>query len=320
MAQTQNTSGTVVGYFENQSGAERAVQALRDAGFTSAHVGVASRGANTTSSAGSTVGNTAKNAAQAVGEKTEGVWDKVKNFFDGGDVEPYSDERTQGDLANREITPDPADASRSGYGSTGLRENLTGLSVPEDRSRYFDHRFSSNPSGAIVTVNAGSRVSEVEAILQQYGGDLGENSESYDYSSAPAAATTGMDNNQNIQLLGEILRVHKDRISRGEVTLRKEVITENQTIQVPVTREELVIERRSVSGNTPADGTIGDNSTIRIPLSEETASIDKSTVVREEVSVGKKAVEEVRDLSGQVRREELIVDDTTTKAGTTNNR
>lgn len=49
------------------------------------------------------------------------------------------------------------------------------------------------------------------------------------------------------------------------------------------------------------------------PGSEETAAVDKGTVVREEVAVGKKPVQDVRDLSGEVRREELVVDDQTRK-------
>ena len=114
----------------------------------------------------------------------------------------------------------------------------------------------------------------------------------------------------NIQLLGEVLRVHKDRVNRGEARIRKEVVTENQTIQVPVEREELVVERRPVTDQRPATGTLGEEE-IRVPLSEERASIDKSTVVREEVSVSKKPVEQVRDLTGDVRHEELIVDDKT---------
>ncbi len=301
MAQTQTTSGTVAGYFENHADAERAVQDLRDAGFTSAHIGVAHRGA-------SSVSNTASNAASTAGQKAEGVWDKVKNFFEGGEAEPYASERNQGDLATREITQDDY---RSGS-SSDLHQNLTGMSVPEDRSRYFGSRFGSNESGALVTVNAGDRASEAEAILKRDGADLGENTSSY--SESTSQNTQGVQDTQNIQLLGEILRVHKDRISRGEVTLRKEVITETQTVQVPVTREELVIERRAVDGNTPATGSIGENSEIRIPLSEETASVDKSTVVREEVAVGKKSVDGVRDLSGDVRHEELIVNDETTKA------
>jgi uncharacterized protein (TIGR02271 family) len=37
-------------------------------------------------------------------------------------------------------------------------------------------------------------------------------------------------------------------VNRGEVRIRKEVLTTTQTIEVPVTREELVVERVPVSG------------------------------------------------------------------------
>ena len=321
MAQTQTQAATVAGYFEDETQAERAIQELRDAGFTSAHLGVAHR--NRTSSSAFTSSNAGHRSPD---HDHPGMWDKVKSFFDGSSAEdgssensvtsasggpaaePYADERSQGDLANREVTETADDGYA--YQHTDVHQSLNNLSVPEDRSRYLGHRFGANENGAVVTVNAGNRVTEAEAILKKNGADLGENASGYDYSqnTAPAEGT------QNIQLLGEVLRVHKDRVSQGEVRIRKEVITENQTVQVPVTREELVIERHAVNGNAQANGSVGEGSEIRIPLSEERASVDKSTVVREEVSVGKKEVGSVRDLSGDVRHEELIVDDQTKKA------
>jgi uncharacterized protein (TIGR02271 family) len=39
--------------------------------------------------------------------------------------------------------------------------------------------------------------------------------------------------------------------------------------------------------------------------------LDKQTVVREQVNIGKRAVEEVEDLEGSVRHEELDVKDET---------
>ena len=293
MADTSIGTSTITGYFEDSADAGQAVEALQQAGFTSAHLGVARReGVGTTGLASGS---------------NESTWDKVKNFFTGTDAEPYADERTQGDFANREITASPADTyGTSGYGATDLHQGLTGLDVPEEHSRYFSHRLGSSARGAVVTVNAGSRAAEAQAILTRYGADLGEGAAGYDYSQTAEIPEAG-----RIQLLGEVLRVQKERISRGEVVLRKEVITETQTVQVPVTREELVIERVAASGTTPATGTIGEDSVIRIPLSEERASIDKSTVVREEVAVGKRSVEEVRDLGGEIRHEELVVDDQT---------
>ena len=308
MTQTHTVTGSIADYFEDSSKATQAVEALREAGFSSAHLGVAHRGS---------VSNSA--TTSRTGEKAAGAWDTIKNFFGGNNAEPYADERTQGDLANHEITRNPSDdasAYGSQYESSDLHHSLSGLSVPEDRSRYLGHRFNSNQNGAIVTVNAGDRAAEAEAILTRFGADLGDNAGDYDYSQTAASAQPSEteDSQNNMQLLGEVLRVHKDRISRGEVRLRKEVITENQTIQVPVSREELVIERRAVNQSTPTAGSIGESQEIRIPLSEERASIEKSTFVREEVVVGKKPVEEVRNLTGDVRHEELVVEDSTKRS------
>jgi uncharacterized protein (TIGR02271 family) len=103
--------------------------------------------------------------------------------------------------------------------------------------------------------------------------------------------------------------VHKERISRGEVRVRKEVVTENQTLEVPVMREELVLERVAVPENTPApSANIGRGQEIRVPLSGETVRLEKQPVVREEVIVGKREVADVTKVSDDVRHEEIRVD------------
>jgi uncharacterized protein (TIGR02271 family) len=319
--QTYAENQTVVGYFNDQDRAERGLDELRDAGFTSAHLGVAHRGFSSTGSATSKT----KHAA-------EGMWDKVKNFFEGGSAEPYADERTRGDMSTREVTdPSAAYDSSYSYSNDDIHHSLTGMSVPEYRSRYFSHKFGTNQKGAIVTVNAGERFADAERILRDNGADLGDTAsetadDTPDYAAAGVPNRDLSDTNrryyadqpgrtedvQNIQILGEVLRVHRERVNRGEVVVRKNVVSENQTVQVPVTREEFVLERHPATGQTQASGTIGDGQEIRIPLTEETASLDKGTVVREEVAVGKRPVQEIRDLSGDVRREELEVDDQTT--------
>jgi uncharacterized protein (TIGR02271 family) len=317
MTQTQTGTGALVGFFENDADARQAVEALHQAGFTSAHIGVAHRG-------GSTIRTDSSSSS---------VKEKATSMFQGNEAEPYADERTQGDLANREVTQNPGDANRSAayqndredqydqYDTSDLHGSFTGLNIPEQRSRYFQNRITNSQNGAVVTVNAGDRVGEAQSILLRYNADLGDDAENYNYSETETGSSQqpGLDQGRsqsqnreqnNIQLLGEVLRVHKDRVSRGEVRIRKEVITETQTVQVPVTREELVVERRPVDQATPATGSIGETE-VRIPLSEERASVDTSTVVREEVAVGKKPVQEVRDLTGEVRREELVVEDPT---------
>ena len=333
-----DTRTTVAAYFSTHAAAETAVSDLKQAGFTSSQIGYAGRAAedsafgttagttsdpsyNSAAGGTGTAGSTTRAAAAKVGEKTEGAWAKIKNFFEGGDVEPYADERDRGNVSALEIT-DPTSSTGlgsgletgspigyDGYDAADLHGSFSGLSIPEEHSRYFGHRLGRGEEGAVVTVYAESRAAEAEEILTRNGGDLGANAAGYDYASANESAdSTAVAGTQRIQLLGEVLRVHKDRIQRGEVRIRKEVVTEQQTINVPVSREELVLERVAGDGSTPVSGVIGGDKEIRIPLTEERASVAKDTVVREQVSVGKRMVEETRNLNANVEHEELRVE------------
>ncbi len=78
-------------------------------------------------------------------------------------------------------------------------------------------------------------------------------------------------------------------------------------IEVPVTREELVIERTPASGQT-ATGKIGKDQGIRVPLSEEPVRTERQAVVNEEVRVGKRAAQRTENVSDDVRHEDLKVD------------
>jgi len=115
---------------------------------------------------------------------------------------------------------------------------------------------------------------------------------------------------ESIELREEQLRAEKQRVEAGEVRLRKEVVEENKTIEVPVTHEEVVVEKHSVSGRRPADGEIGDDDEIRIPVMEEEVRVEKTPVVREEVSVKKRQVQDTERVSETVKREEAWVDST----------
>jgi uncharacterized protein (TIGR02271 family) len=104
-----------------------------------------------------------------------------------------------------------------------------------------------------------------------------------------------------------MLRTYKERVQRDEVRLRKEVVSENKTVQVPVTREELVVERVPASGQA-APGEIGTDQEIRVPLSEERVRAEKQPVVTGEVRVGKRTVQNTETVSENVRHEELRAD------------
>jgi uncharacterized protein (TIGR02271 family) len=88
----------------------------------------------------------------------------------------------------------------------------------------------------------------------------------------------------------------------------KEVVTEQKNIEVPVTHEEVYVERRPASG-PPADQPIGEQGEVyRIPVREEQVTVEKQPVEREEIVLGKRPVQETKQVSDTVRREEARVE------------
>jgi len=91
--------------------------------------------------------------------------------------------------------------------------------------------------------------------------------------------------------------------------VHKDVIEETQSINVPVTREEIVIERRAINDDPTAES-VGVDETIRIPVSEEQVHVSKNTVVTGEVDIHKREIHDTEVVSDTVRREEARVDKT----------
>jgi uncharacterized protein (TIGR02271 family) len=118
------------------------------------------------------------------------------------------------------------------------------------------------------------------------------------------------DDEERIELREEELRAEKERVEAGEVRLRKEVVEEEQTIEVPVTHEEVIVEKHSVGGRRPAQGDIGEDEEIRVPLMEEEIRVEKTPVVREEINLKKRQVQDTERVSENVKREEAWVDTT----------
>jgi len=111
-----------------------------------------------------------------------------------------------------------------------------------------------------------------------------------------------------VELREEELTARKQSVEAGEVRVGTEVTSQQRTVDVPVTHEEVTIERHAVN-RRPADGSIGDQSkTIAIPVSEEQVSVEKRAVVYEEIEVGKRAVQQTQQVSGTVRKELVDVD------------
>jgi uncharacterized protein (TIGR02271 family) len=120
--------------------------------------------------------------------------------------------------------------------------------------------------------------------------------------------TTTTSDRQRLEVREEQLDARTSARQAGEVEIRKDVVEEQQTIQVPVTREEVHIRRTATDRDaTSADGTFSEGETIRVPVMEEEVQVTKRPRVVEEIEVEKVARQDTERASGTVRKEQVNV-------------
>lgn len=138
----------------------------------------------------------------------------------------------------------------------------------------------------------------------------GQTDKSYDQQTAARTATDTDADSQRIQLHEEELQAQKTAREAGQVVLTKEVVEETRTIEVPVTREEVRIERRPVSGEaTGEDANAFTGDTIRVPVMEEQVEVRKVPRAVEEIEISKTRTQDTERVEDTVRKEHLNVDD-----------
>jgi uncharacterized protein (TIGR02271 family) len=112
-----------------------------------------------------------------------------------------------------------------------------------------------------------------------------------------------------IPVMGEKLGVSKTTSTR-EATITKEPVTEQKTVEVPVTHEEMTVERRPAGetvGSTSGQRPVESRTEVKVPLKSEEVQVTKQPYVKEEVAVKKKPVTETRSVSDEVKSERVKV-------------
>jgi uncharacterized protein (TIGR02271 family) len=128
---------------------------------------------------------------------------------------------------------------------------------------------------------------------------------------------TPSDVETRIPLIEERLNVSKST-STSEATITKEPVTEKKTVEVPVTHEELTVERRSPSessSSTTTERPVQSKTDTKVQLNKEEVQVTKEPYVKEEVVVKKKPVTETRTVSDTVTSEKVDVSGSKEKEG-----
>jgi len=176
--------------------------------------------------------------------------------------------------------------------------------IPQDKVESYD--------GTILRF----KISEEDA-RSEYLGDL----------PPPLSTSVGNDNiNNNIEdaeqkesesestrvpLIEEKLNISKREVTYKEASLIKEPVTETKTVEVPLTYEELIVERRPTEATTSQHELkppVTTREEIKIPLKREEVEVKKEPYVKEEVVVKKRRTEERKTITEEVKSERLVDD------------
>jgi uncharacterized protein (TIGR02271 family) len=274
----------VVGVFQSEADAKRAIDDLRNAGFAKDQLGFALREG---------------------GAVTANLLNDLTNLGVPQDRASYYNQQYEAGRAVVSVRADGREQEASNilsqYGATGYNDAQNdyydttlsrGTAANTAAAGTYDN---TTTSGAYNTTNAGAY-------------DNTANTAAYDNAAyADNHANVTDQDRRSMQLREEQLQAEKQRVQAGEVRLHKDVVEEQQNIDVPVTHEEVYVERRAVDPRT-SDAPIGQDESIRVPVSEEQVNVTKNTVTTGEVEIGKRAVTENQRVSDTVRREEARVE------------
>jgi uncharacterized protein (TIGR02271 family) len=118
----------------------------------------------------------------------------------------------------------------------------------------------------------------------------------------------------------ERLHVGTEQVQAGRARLRKHVVTENVTQTVPVSHEEVRLEREPITDANRGQATSGadiSEEEHEVTLHAERPVTDKETVPVERVRLGTETVTEDHEVSENLRKEQIDDVDTDGTSGTT---
>jgi uncharacterized protein (TIGR02271 family) len=123
--------------------------------------------------------------------------------------------------------------------------------------------------------------------------------------------TSGPNTDSAMTRSEEQLHVGTRSTETGRARLRKYVVTENVTTTVPVSHEEVRLEREPITDANVGDALRGGDITEEeheVTLHAERPVVEKETVPVERVRLDKETVTDTETVSGEVRKEEIELD------------
>lgn len=264
----------VVGVYDNQTELIDAIEEYKNNGYAVQDFSIIGDTNDVTTALESRTGVTTENIGNDTDDHREGgFWQSLMTAFDG----------------DRNL----------GGNEPSVSDRLVGAGLTDDAAREYEEDVR---NGRIIllaeTAASGLDVEET--------GYVTDTSVAGTYNTDTSVRGT-YDNTdeQTLRLREEQLDVSKERVQAGEVEIHKEVVEDQQKVNIPVTREEVYVERRDVNETaSDMDASVDDDETIRVPIMEEKVEVTKKPVVSEELVIGKREVTDTEQVVESVKHEE----------------
>ena len=201
---------------------------------------------------------------------------------------------------DREITSEYENEVRSYYG-------LGAVDSTEDRGTYGDYDGEHSGAGTTGSESAGT-VGSGMSMGDTESGEFREHDRNQEGVSQPGSDLEDEDE-LRVQRSEEELRAGTREREAGAMRVRKRVRTDRERIEVPTKHEEVSVERVPVDGEA-TEAQIGEDE-VSVPVTEEEVVVEKRAVAKEEVRIRKNVVEDTETVEEDVRREEVEVEDDT---------
>jgi uncharacterized protein (TIGR02271 family) len=129
----------------------------------------------------------------------------------------------------------------------------------------------------------------------------------------------GLEEGSMVQRSEEELHVGVREREAGQVNARKTLRTEREVVRVPKRREEVDIERVAVEGeareaSTATEADIGEDEVV-LQVFEEEVVVSKRVVLKEEIRLRKRVVQDEETVEVDLRKEEVEIDDQSRRSG-----
>ena len=197
---------------------------------------------------------------------------------------------------DREITPEFESEVYSHYG-------LQRTGSTEERGAYADYSSETTGGGS---AGPGMAMGDTES------GEFREHPPAEEGVSGEGSDLDDRDE-LRVQRTEEELAAGTREVEAGAMRVRKRVRTDREQIEVPTRHEEVSVERVPVSGEA-TEAQVGEDEVV-VPVTEEEVVVSKRPVVKEEIRIRKDVVEDTEVVEEDVRREEIDVEDQTSRRG-----